>query len=65
MLVNVAAAWQRADAEQRPRVHNFLFRDGVAYHQEQKVLNTANPTLFQQLKALTHPERVVGVPDGI
>jgi site-specific DNA recombinase len=65
MLVDVAAAWQRADAEQRLRVQNFLFRDGVAYHQEQKFLNTINPTLFQQLKRLSNPERSVGVPDGI
>jgi site-specific DNA recombinase len=65
MLVDVSAAWQRADVEQRLRVQNFLFRDGVAYHQDQKFLNTANPTLFQQLRALSHPERVVGVPDGI
>lgn len=65
MLVDVAAAWQRADAEQRLRVQNFLFRDGVAYHQEQKFLNTTNPTLFQQLESLTRPERLVGVPGGI
>jgi hypothetical protein len=55
----------RAEAEQRLRVQTFLFRDGVAYHQDQKFLNTNNPTLFQELRALTHPERAVGVPDGI
>ena len=65
MLVDVSAAWERADAEQRHRVQNFLFRDGVSYHQDQKFLNTANPTLFQQLKSLSHPETVFGVPDGI
>ena len=37
MLVDVAAAWQRADAEQRLRVQNFLFQGGVAYHRNQKV----------------------------
>ena len=63
MLLDISAAWQRADAEQRLGVQNFLFRDGVAYHQDQ--LNTNTLTLFQQLSALTHPERVVGVPDGI
>ena len=63
MLVDVAAAWHRADAEQRLRVQNFLFQDGIAYHQNQKVLNTTNPTLFQQLRGLAHCERVVGVPD--
>jgi hypothetical protein len=62
MLVDISAAWQRAQAEQRLRVQTFLFRDGVAYHQDQKFLNTNNPTLFQQLRALTHPERAVGVP---
>jgi hypothetical protein len=65
MLVDVAAAWQRADIEQRLRVQNFLFQGGVAYHQNQKFLNTTNPTLFQQLRGLTQPETVVGVPDGI
>ena len=65
MLVDVSAAWQRADAEQRIRVQNFLFRDGVAYHQDQKFLNTPNPTLFQQLRRLAHSETSVGVPDGI
>ena len=65
MLVDVSAAWQRADIEQRIRVQNFLFRDGIAYHQTHKFLNTANPTLFQQLRSLSHSKRAVGVPDGI
>jgi hypothetical protein len=58
----VSAAWQRADVEQRLRVQNFLFQDGIAYHQNQKFLNTANPTLFQQLRSLAHSQTVVGVP---
>ena len=65
MLVDVAVAWQRADAEQRLRVQTFLFQGGIAYRQNQKFLNTTNPTLFQQLRGLAHCERVVGVPDGI
>ena len=65
MLVDISAAWVRADAEQKLRVQNFLFQDGVAYDQDQKFLNTTNPTLFQQLRSLTHPETSVGVPDGI
>jgi outer membrane PBP1 activator LpoA protein len=65
MLVDVADAWQRANVEQRLRVQNFLFQGGIAYHQNQKFLNTAKPTLFQQLRGLAHPERTVGVPDGI
>ena len=51
MLVDVAPRGNERTLEQRLRVQNFLFRDGVAYHQEQKFLNTAIPTLFQQLRA--------------
>ena len=65
MLVDISAAWERGDAEQKLRVQNFLFQDGVAYDRDQKFLNTTNPTLFQQLRSLTHPETSVGVPDGI
>ena len=65
MLVDIAAAWQRADVEQRIRVQNFLFSGGVAYRENERFLNTANPTLFQQLRGLAHCERLVGVPDGI
>jgi hypothetical protein len=65
MLVDVAAAWQRADIEHRQRVQNFLFEGGIAYDQNQRFLNTAKPTLFQQLRTLAHPESVVGVPGGI
>ena len=47
MLVDVAAAWQQADVERRIRVQNFLFQGGIAYHENDKFLNTVNPTLFQ------------------
>lgn len=65
MLVDIATAWQRANVEQRLRVQNFLFQGGIGYTETEKFLNTSNPTLFQQLKALAHSERMVGVPDGI
>ena len=65
MLVDVAAAWQQADVERRIRVQNFLFQGGIAYHENDKFLNTVNPTLFQQLRGLTRSESMVGVPDGI
>jgi site-specific DNA recombinase len=62
MLVDIAAAWQHAGIEQRLGVQNFLFRDGIAYEKSQKFLNTANPTLFQQLRELAHCQELVGVP---
>lgn len=33
--------------------------------ENEKFLNTPNPTLFQQLRSLADCETVVGVPDGI
>jgi site-specific DNA recombinase len=65
MLVDIAAAWRRAGIEERVRVQNFLFRDGIAYDQKRKFLNTPNTTLFQQLRDLAHCKGGVGVPDGI
>lgn len=65
MLVDIAAAWQRADIEQRVRVQNFLFQDGIAYEKAQGFLNTTNATLFQQLRALAHCKGGFGVPGGI
>jgi len=65
MLVHVAAAWEQAGIEQRLRVQNFLFRDGILYTKNKKFLNSPNPTLFQQLRELTCSENGVGVPDGI
>jgi hypothetical protein len=64
MLVDIAAAWQQAGIEQRLGVQNFLFQDGIAYEKSQKFLNTANPTLFQQLRDLAHCQVAVGVADG-
>jgi hypothetical protein len=37
MLVDISAAWQRAEVEQRVSVQNFLFRDGIAYDGDAKV----------------------------
>ena|SRR5579863_2716649 len=65
MLVDIAAAWQRANVEERISVQNFLFQGGIKYRENEKFLNTANPTLFQQLRRLADCETVVGVPDGI
>ena len=65
MLVDIASAWRRAPIEQRVSVQNFLFHDGIAYTEETKFLNTAKPTLFQQLRELASFDGRIGVPDGI
>ncbi len=65
MLVDIASAWQRAEVEQRVCVQNFLFQGGIAYDKTRGFLNTANPTLFHQLRDIAHCKDGVGVPDGI
>ncbi len=65
MLVDVALSWQQASAEQRVRVQNFLFQDGISYKESTKFLNTSKPTLFQQLRDLANCKVLNGVPDGI
>jgi hypothetical protein len=65
MLVDIATAWQRADVEQRVRVQNLLFQNGIAYEAKRRFLNTTNLTLFQQLSSLAHFKGGGGVPDGI
>ncbi len=65
MVVDIAAAWQLAPIEQRLRVQNFLFPDGIAYKKLENFLNTNNPTLFQQLRELADCKPKLGVPDGI
>jgi hypothetical protein len=65
MLTDIAAAWQKADVEQRVGVQNFLFHDGIAYNKANKFLNTDKPSLFQQLRSIVCCQNEVGVPDGI
>jgi len=62
MLVDLAAAWQRAEVEQQVRVQNLLFQDGIAYDKTRGFLNTTSTTLFQQLKDLAHCKGGGGVP---
>ena len=65
MLTDIAAAWQKADVEQRVGVQNFLFHNGIAYNKANKFLNTDKPSLFQQLRSIVCCHNEVGVPDGI
>ena len=41
-LMDIAGAWQVAGAEQRQRVQNLLFHDGLYYSPHLGILNRAN-----------------------
>jgi len=64
LLVDIAAAWEKADVEQKQRVQNVLFPGGLKYHPEKGILTSDNDCLFNELEGfvsgkmyLVRPER--------
>jgi site-specific DNA recombinase len=64
MLVDIPTAWARASLDQKQRVQNVLFPDGLKYHPEKGILNSDNDCLFSQLESflggkmsMVRPER--------
>jgi hypothetical protein len=64
LLVDIAAAWEQANVDQKQRVQNILFSGGLKYHPEKGILNPDNDCLFNQLEfflsgkmCLVRPER--------
>ena len=62
-LVDMASAWKIAEPEQRQRVQNLLFNDGLDYSPERGILNRSNSSLYSMLEAMK-PENgwLVGPP---
>jgi hypothetical protein len=65
MLVDISAAYQRAEPEQKQGVQTLLFKEGLLYSEDQGFLNTSKPSLFSVLEKIGGRKRYVGVPDGI
>jgi hypothetical protein len=53
MLLDVAEAWQRAGAEQKVRVQNLLFQNGLRYSQKSRNFEHLNPCLFNVMEEMT------------
>jgi hypothetical protein len=51
MLVDIPTAWAMASLDQKQRVQNVLFPNGLKYHPETGILNSDNDCLFSQLEA--------------
>ena len=64
MLTNIAGAWQKASAEQRQRVQNLLFTNGISYSMEKGFLNRANPSLFNMLEEISTEKGMLASPTG-
>ncbi len=64
VLVDIAAAWETANLDQKQRVQNALFPRGLKYDPQKGILNSDNDCLFNQLESfvsgkltLVRPER--------
>jgi hypothetical protein len=61
-LMDIACAWQIAAPEQRQRVQNLLFHDGLEYSPESGILNRSNSCLFTVLEKLSDKEGWLASP---
>ena len=51
VLVDIATAWAKATLDQKQRVQNAPFPNGLKYHPQKRLLNSENDRLFSQLEA--------------
>jgi len=52
-LLDVEGAWLMATPEERVRVRNLLFQDGLTYLPDSGISNTSNSCLYTLLEAMT------------
>ena len=64
MLADIAAAWQRANPEQRQRVQNLLFPEGISYSPKEGFLNRSNSSLFNVLEEMGSEKGMLASPTG-
>jgi site-specific DNA recombinase len=51
MLADISTAWAIAGVDQKQKVQNVLFPEGLKYHPQKGILNSDNDCLFSQLEA--------------
>jgi transcriptional regulator with XRE-family HTH domain len=64
LLMDIARAWEIARPEERQRVQNLLFADGLHYSPELGILNRSNSSLFSMLEGLKCEEGWLASPTG-
>jgi site-specific DNA recombinase len=64
LLADIAGTWEKASGDQRQRVQNLLFLDGLQYHQESGFLNTSKPSLFRVLEEISTEKGILASPTG-
>ena len=65
LLVDISTAWEQADVNQKPRLQNILFPNGLKYHPEKGILNADNDSLFNCLEGFMAGQNINGAPGEI
>jgi site-specific DNA recombinase len=63
-LLDIAGTWQKASPENRQRVQNLLFEDGLHYSKESGILNRSNTSLFSVLESIKSENDLLASPTG-
>jgi hypothetical protein len=63
-LLDVQGAWQMATPEERVRVRNLLFQDGLSYLPDSGISNTSNSCLYSLLEAMQAVKEGMAAPQG-
>ena len=64
ILLDIAHAWGIAGPEQRQRIQNLLFGDGLAYSEESGFLNRSKSSLFSMLRGIQNENILLASPMG-
>ena len=67
-LVDISSIWERANDEQRRRVRQILFSDGLLLDSKQELSNPSKSALFNVLEGMMGEKAMnfeIGVPGGI
>jgi hypothetical protein len=63
LLVDISTAWERANVDQKQRVQNILFPNGLRYHPDKGILNSSNDCLFNQLEDFVAGKMLMARPE--
>ena len=63
VMVDIAGAWQAADIDQKQRVQQALFENGLNYHPQNGMLNTDKDCLFATLEGVVASELSLARPE--
>jgi hypothetical protein len=64
LLLDIPTAWKWAEVDQKQRVQNILFPEGLKYHPKKGILNSESYCLFNQLEDFSAGKILMARPRG-